>query len=138
MRKREDESLGGALIAMIDVVFQIIIFFVCTANLQDSGRDPRIQLAVAPHAQLVIKKDPREIVVDVDSHGSVTIARTPLSSGQLLHVLRKATAEYGRDVPVIVRADGRASHEMVRQIMDASAAAGIWRIKISALKEKGG
>lgn len=137
MRKQEEVALGGNLTAMIDVVFQIIIFFVCTANLQDSGRDPRIKLAMAPHGLAVEKKDPREILIDIDNRGVITIARTPISPPELLRILQKAIAEYGSDTPVVVRGDGRASHNMVRQVMDTSAAAGIWKIKIAALKESG-
>ena len=40
-------------------------------------------------------------------------------------------------MPVIIRADGRATHDMVRKAMDMCAAAGIWQIKIAALKEAG-
>ena len=56
MRKRQEIPLFGNLTAMIDVVFQIIIFFVCTSNLQSSSIDTRIELARAPHGQPVTKK----------------------------------------------------------------------------------
>ena len=93
---------------------------------------------MAPHGIAITKKDPREIVIDVNSKGVITIARTPITPKELLSVLQKAVREFGDDTPVIVRGDGRASHLMVRQVMDTSAAAGIWKIKIAALKESGG
>ncbi len=140
MRKQEELPQSGNLTAMIDVVFQIIIFFVCTANLQDSGLDSRIKLAMAPHGKVETKKDPLQVVINVDKSGTISIARTPLTQAELASVLRKSVNEakrYGGEVPVVIRADGGASHQMVRQAMDISAASGIWKIKIAALKEKG-
>ena len=48
MRKHPDEYMSGNLTAMIDVVFQLIIFFVATVSLQDTVSDERIRLAMAP------------------------------------------------------------------------------------------
>ena len=138
MRKGEEVALYGNLTAMIDVVFQIIIFFVCTANLQDSSRDNRIVLAKAPHGKPVGQKDPLEIVVDVSARGTISIARTPVNQSILASVMRKAVNDFpGVAIPVIIRADGAATHNMVRAAMDTCAGAGIWKIKIAALKEKG-
>ena len=138
MRNQQEVMLFGNLTAMIDVVFQIIIFFVVTSNMQDSARDNRIVLAIAPHGTAETKKDPREIVVDVSAKGSISIARTPISRSDLGSILTKARKEYGGDTPVVVRGDGKSTHAMVRKVMDACAESGIWKIKIAAIKEKGG
>lgn len=137
MRKQEETYLSGNLTAMIDVVFQLIIFFVCTINLQDASVDTKIKLALAPHGKPVTTKDPRTIYVAMDASGRATIAGTPVTAGILHNVLKKAIGAYGQDVPVVIRADGRARHDKVQVVMDTCAAAGIWRIKIAALKEKG-
>jgi len=137
MRKRVEIPLFGNLTAMIDVVFQIIIFFVCTSNLQNSSIDTRIELARAPHGKAVEKKDPLEIIVDVSSRGMISIAQTPFTREELQAILTKAVQECGNQVPVIIRGDARSSHAMVRSVMDACANSGIWKIKIAALKEKG-
>lgn len=136
MRKRSDDALFGNLTAMIDVVFQIIIFFVATSSMQDSAIDTRIELAAAPHGQAVKKKDPLEILVNVSSRGVISIGATPVDTRILYKVLKKAVKEYGNTVPVIIRGDGRASHQMIRSAMDTCASAGIWKIKIAAVKEE--
>ena len=135
--KREEEALNGNLTAMIDVVFQLIIFFVCTVNMQDKAIDDRIQLAMAPNGKVDNKKNPYEIKVDVSDKGVVSIARTPMSMQRLTTILTKARADYkGVEVPVLIRADGRVKHETVKRVMDACTAAGIWKIKFTALKER--
>ena len=138
MRKpREEEYLSGNLTAMIDVVFQLIIFFVCTTSLQ-SAVDSKIDLAVAPNGKAVAHKDPREIKIDVDASGRIYIARGLLNEAQLASVIRKAVAEYGADTPVLIRGDARAKHSAIEAVMNACAKGGIHRVKFAVLKEKGG
>jgi biopolymer transport protein ExbD len=135
--QREEEYLSGNLTAMIDVVFQLIIFFVCTVNMQDKAIDDRIQLAMAPNGKVDNKKNPYEVKIDVSDRGVISIARTPLSASMLTTILNKARADArGVDVPVLIRADGRVKHETVKKVMDACTAAKIWKIKFTALKEK--
>lgn len=135
--KREDEALNGNLTAMIDVVFQLIIFFVCTVNMQDKAIDDRIKLAMAPNGKVDNRKNPYEVKVDINDKGVISISRTTLSAQMLTVILNKARADArGVEVPVLIRADGRVKHETVRRVMDACTAAKIWKIKFTALKEK--
>ena len=138
MRKHEEVALFGNLTAMIDVVFQIIIFFVVTSAMQQNSLDTRIKLAMAPSGKAVSKKNPLEITVDVNSRGVISISRTPVTQTVLASVMRKAVKEYGgNNVPVVIRGDAKSNHNMIRQVMDTCAGCGIWQIKIAALKQKG-
>jgi biopolymer transport protein ExbD len=138
MRQQEETYLSGNLTAMIDVVFQLIIFFVCTVNMQDTAIDTSIRLAMAPYGQEVKIKNPLEINIDVDNDGHLSIARTRLSEPVLVDVLRKAAGENGaQNVPVIIRGDSKTKHEYIRVAMDACVKARIWKIKFAALKERG-
>ncbi len=137
-RQKEEEYLSGNLTAMIDVVFQLIIFFVCTVSMQDKANDESIKMAMAPHGEVSKDKNPLEITIDVNKSGVISISRQPMTEGTLYSVLSKVAAEYGAaNVPVIIRGDAKTKHGAVRTVMDACAKAGIWKIKISALKEKG-
>ena len=64
--RRSMEEAGMNMTPMIDVVFQLIIFFVTTVDMQNKALDTKIRLAMAPHGPAVEKKDPREVMVDVD------------------------------------------------------------------------
>lgn len=137
MRKQTEEMQSGGLISMIDVVFQIIIFFVCTASMQDNSRDAQIKLAMAQHGKAETEKNPLQIEIEISSRGYLTVGRSPLSDRELYAVIRKAINESRpAQVPVVIRADGRATHNMVRRAMDTCTEAGIMQVKIAALKEK--
>jgi biopolymer transport protein ExbD len=135
--QREEDYLSGNLTAMIDVVFQLIIFFVCTVNMQDKAIDERIKLAMAPNGKVDNKKNPYEVKIDISDKGVISIARFPMNTKLLTTILNKARADArGVEVPVLIRADGRVKHETVRRVMDACTDAKIWKIKFTALKEK--
>lgn len=135
MRKKAEEP-GMNMTPMIDVVFQLIIFFVTTVDLESKAIDENLKMAMAPHGVAVEKKDPRTIFVDVDSNGRISIARVYMSAPMLRLVLRKSVAEYGQTVPVVIQGDGRAKHEAIKQVMDSCAAVGLWKVKFAAKKEQ--
>ncbi len=137
MRKQKEEDyMSGNLTAMIDVVFQLIIFFVCTVNLQNTV-DYSIELAIAPHGKPEDKKDPREVKIDIDEKGRITIQKIRLTPSELNAMVKKIVGDYGLDVPIIIRGDGRAKHSAIETAMNACTSAGIYKIKFSVLKEKG-
>lgn len=134
MKKRAEEP-GVNMTPMIDVVFQLIIFFVCTADMQQKAIDESIKLAMAPHAKPVETKDPREVVIEVDGKGRISIARTYMSPEYLYTIMRKAVADHGQSTPVVIRGDGLTRHDAIKQVMDACTKAGLWKVKFAAVKE---
>ena len=134
-----EDNLTGNLTAMIDVVFQLIIFFVCTTNLQSQAIEDKVRLALAPHGKPVVKKDPSEVSISVLKDGSMmfTAGYAALSRDTMTALLKKVVADSGGAPSVVIRADGDVRHEHVKNAMDACTAAGIWRIKFQALKEQG-
>jgi biopolymer transport protein ExbD len=99
------------------------------------GYDPS-RGRLAPHGREITARDPREINVDVDAKGRIMIVRSPVTQGVLMGILQKAVAEFGSDVPVVIRADGGVEHATVKTVMDACSSAGLYRIQFAALKEK--
>lgn len=121
---------------MIDIVFQLIIFFVVTVDMQNKALETSVRMAMAPNGPVEEVKDPRTVVVDVEADGTVSIMRTPLSDGQLLAILKKAVNTSGQSTPVVIRGDLAAKHEVVKRVMDVCGKAGLWKLRFAALKEK--
>lgn len=137
-RRQSSEEAGLNMTPMIDMVFQLIIFFVCTVEMDRQSMDESIVLAMAPHGPPVEVKDPRTIYVDVNAQGRISISRRFMDVNFLRSLVRKAVAEYGANVPVVIEGDHRTRHEDVRRVMDACAAEGLWRIRFAAVREKAG
>lgn len=121
---------------MIDIVFQLIIFFVVTVDMQNKALETNVRMAMAPNGPVEEVKDPRTVVVDVEADGTISIMRTPLSEGQLYTVLKKAVNTSGQSTPVVIRGDLAAKHEIIKKVMDVCGKAGLWKLRFAALKEK--
>lgn len=132
-----EESLNGNLTAMIDVVFQLIIFFVATTSLQSQAIEDRVKLAMAPHGKVAADKNPFEVVISVRADGAIAFGNGPgVNRSTLTAMLNKIRADSGGVPSVVIRADGNVIHEYVKNAMDACTEAKVWKIKFQALKEK--
>ena len=121
---------------MIDVVFQLIIFFVVTAAMQSKALESNVRMAMAPNGPVEEVKDPRTVTVDVIADGRIQIMKTTISEGQLLTILNNARKTSGQSTPVVVRGDLTTKHEAIKRVMDICGKAGLWKIRFAALKEK--
>lgn len=119
---------------MIDVVFQLIIFFIVTVKLEEELFKP-VDLADAKHGPAIEEEDPRTVIITVDRRGTISIGSAVMSPHQLRGILRGAISRHGYGIPVLVRGDKEALHERVRMVMDACASVGLWQIKFAAMKE---
>ncbi len=137
MRKEEETYLSGNLTAMIDVVFQLIIFFVCTVSMQDDSVNARIQLAMAPHGVELTAKNPLQVIIDVDSRGRIYVGNSWVEAGVLKAMLKKSIADAHQAVPVIIRGDAKTAHKDIKRVMDVCTEAGLWKLEFSAYKERG-
>lgn len=134
--KKPKEEAAVNMTPMIDVVFQLIIFFVCTVQMDQASIDESIRLSKSPHGPAIETKDPREVVVEVDNQGRISIARQYMSDGYLRNLLRKVVADHGQTTPLLIRASGESKHEDIRKVMDAAAYAGLWKVSFAAVKDE--
>ena len=121
---------------MIDVVFQLIIFFVVTAAMQNKALETNVRMAMAPNGPVESVKDPRTVLVDVVEDGTIQVMKTRISEGQLLTILNNARKTSGQSTLVVIRGDLLTKHEAIKRVMDICGKAGLWKIRFAALKEK--
>ncbi|MEI6970884.1 MAG: biopolymer transporter ExbD [bacterium] len=135
--KREEEVQSGSIVAMIDVVFQLIIFFVCTVSMQEKPSSDRIVLPLAPNGAPLVTKLPNEFRVNVDKNGAFGLTGTYVSEAMLAEMLKKTMIQTGAgvDLPVVIRADVDTKHRAVKKVMDACTQAGIWKIRFVAIQK---
>lgn len=142
MGKVRSEKCEIDMTPMIDVVFQLIIFFVVTIKMsQDSNED--IVLEDGKHGVVLTAENmpPVTLEIEVDRRGRISIHNATLSERQLLDIMRARVNRFGGDFPVMIRADRRTQHEKVRRVMDICTASGIWKLSFVAVaehKKKGG
>ncbi len=121
---------------MIDVVFQLIIFFVVTMKMsQDTNQD--IVLEDGKHGELITADSmpPTTLEIEVDRRGRISIHNATLNDSNLRDILRSRVNKHGNEFPVLIRADRRTQHEKVKRVMDICTASGIWKLSFVAIQE---
>jgi biopolymer transport protein ExbD len=138
MAKRSTEEVGINMTPMIDIVFQLIIFFVVTTDLDRQVFNEAVILALSPNGPAIEKRDPRTVTIEVNDKGVLYIAHRPIDEARLTGVLRQARIAGGQSTPVQIRGDRDTRHEYIRAAMQACGKAGLYRVSFVATKEKAG
>lgn len=133
MRSRDDAALETPVTSMIDIVFQLIIFFVVTAAIDRDVVDESVRLAQAKYVTAEEKHDPRTVTVNVTETGDINIALQPLNLVQLQQILSATREQSGDSVPIVIRADGTTIYRYVDGVTQAVGKAGMYRVKLSAV-----
>ncbi len=135
MGKRTTEGCEIDMTPMIDVVFQLIIFFIVTIQMEKNYKED-IELEDSPHGPEIRSKElVRTMVVEIDQHGAISIHNVPLTIAQFRGIMVARYKNYG-EFPVLIRGDRRTKHKDIRRIMDICSGIGIWRINFAAIKER--
>ena len=121
--------------AMIDVVFLLIIFFVVTASIDKEVEDEVVILAKAPHGKPMEKKDPRSFIVNIRKEGKTFIAGIEYPMSKITEMLTASAAKWGKEMPIVIRADQNVQHEYVKRVMEAVTNTGLYRVKFNAVVE---
>ena len=135
MARKPQENPALDMTPMIDVVFELIIFFVVTLT-EAERKDETIELADSLNG-IVIKEDelpPGCMTIDVSKTGRISIAGRFMSADELERLVKdRKKARGGLEFPVLIRADFEAKHELVAKAMDACTHAGLWKVSFVAV-----
>jgi biopolymer transport protein ExbD len=126
---------------MIDIVFQLIIFFVVTLKMtKDFNKD--IKLEEGKFGQTITGKETTAntqmlpLEIELARNGRISIANYPMTEESLRMILRNRVNRMGNKFPILIRADKRASHEQVKRVMDICTEADVWELSFVAIQEK--
>ena len=120
---------------MIDVVFELIIFFVVTLT-QCNAKDETIRLEDGTHGIELTPEEmpPTQMTVDVARNGRISMGDITMTPEQIGQRVKERKRKFG-EFPVLIRADKNARHEAVARVMNACTANGIWKISFMAIHE---
>ncbi len=119
------------LTPMIDVVFQLLIFFLVAAKYEQAERQMDLVLPQSTEAMSMIAK-PKEITVNVDREGGIFVVGRKLEKEELVAMLRQAQADNPGRQTVIIRGDASTALQYVQRVLDACSQAGIKDARITS------
>ena len=143
MGKKLQENPALDMTPMIDVVFELIIFFVVTLT-EAQRKDETIELEDGRHGIVLTPEElpPSHMQVDIGivpkgpNRGKYRISMgdreiTPAEIGKRV---RDRMRKYG-EFPVLIRADFAVPHIAVAKVMNACTENGLWKISFVAIGE---
>jgi biopolymer transport protein ExbD len=132
-RRAEDPEIN--LISLIDVLLVMVIFFMLSSSFIDEGR-VRVQLPEAG-SEHHDNRTAEPVVVTVTQQGAYRVNERELvnSSRETLRSAVAAVAGEARDARVVLRADGRATHQSVVTAMDVLGKMGFARLDIATVQQ---
>ena len=136
MRKPKNEDAALDMTPMIDVVFQLIIFFVVTLT-QCQAKDETIKLEDGRYGIELTPEEmpPTQMTVDIARTGRISMGDITMTPEQIGQRVKERKRKFG-EFPVLIRADYRVRHEHVARVMNACTANGIWKISFMAIYER--
>jgi len=139
MAKSRNEDVSLDMTPMIDVVFQLIIFFVVTLKMSDD-KDTTIKLEDGKAGIPLTQEElpPSQLTIDVARNGRVSLSNITLSDQMLAQKIQERKARYGTEFPCMIRADWRTKHRDVARVMNICTANGVWKLSFVAIKEAKG
>ncbi len=130
--KRENDDCALDMTPMIDVVFQLIIFFVVTLK-TTAAINEKIVLEYAKNSPEIEEQTVPPLVVEVDRWGYISVMGAKINEGMLRKTVKGRIARMGTNFPLMIRVDKNAKHEDVRKVMDICSALGVYKIAFVAM-----
>ena len=136
MARKSQENPQLDMTPMIDVVFELIIFFVVTLT-QANAKDETVRLEDGKHGIELTPDElpPTHLIVDVARNGRISMCDVTITPAELGRRVKERMRKYG-EFPVMIRADYRAKHKAVAEVMNACTQNGIWKLSFVAVYDR--
>ena len=136
MARKSQENPQLDMTPMIDVVFELIIFFVVTLT-QATAKDETVKLEDGKHGIELTPDElpPTHLIVDVARNGRISMCDVTITPAELGRRVKERLRKYG-EFPVLIRADYRARHKSVAEVMNACTMNGIWKLSFVAVYDR--
>ena len=129
LKTHRDDNPQMNMTPMIDVVFQLIIFFMVGTKFTELER--KIGLQVPEVSQVsALTPAPEKRVVNVYQDGHITLDKDTVTLKELTNRLAAARSQY-QDLGVLIRGDAASAFQHVAEVLGACKQAGIAELGIS-------
>ncbi len=131
---------GLDMTPMVDVTFQLLIFFMITASfvtqksLQTSPPEPNDDVG-AVQMQVEELQD-QSVVVNIDAEGAMMIDDVPIESANVLVETLMSKMASEQKTQLLIEADYNAKHGSIIQVIDAGLSAGMSNIRKTSRQDE--
>ncbi len=127
-------SLGFNMTPMIDVVFQLIIFFLVSSHLAKQEVQMKLPLPTAESGQTNVEEEVPRLTINVLADGTLLLSGRHLTPSELEPRLLDRLKDAGPGLQVRIRGDRNTPYRCVEPILLACARAGIWDVSFAVYR----
>lgn len=120
---------------MIDVVFNLLLFFMVAARFAQEEREVPVQLPTASEAR-PLTATAAELFINVNHIGQIFAGNREVTPGELDRYLQQAAVNNPANQTVIIRADKRVPFDYVVTVMNACNKARLFDYKVTSANEE--
>jgi biopolymer transport protein ExbD len=138
--QRGRTPIGFNMTPMIDVVFQLIIFFLVSNHLVKQEAQLPLPLPTADSGPAAVDETRPRITVNVAPDGRILLAGSTVEPAELARRLANQFAQFRRDHPqrddleVRIRSARTVPYQRVEPILLACARSGIWNVTFAVYR----
>ena len=132
--RRNTNEFGIDMTPMIDVVFQLIIFFLVSSHLVKQETQVQLPLPIAKSGDKDLAESQARLTVNVVGDGELQLAGRALSADDLTLRLAEKVQELGQDLEVRIRSARNVPYARVEPVMLACAKAGVWNVTFAVYR----
>jgi biopolymer transport protein ExbD len=119
---------------MIDVTFQLIIFFLLSSRLVlQEALD--LDLPTAASSSQLVRDDRPRVSISVSPDGQVFFSSMPVPPEEIARLLRVERDRLGSDLEVRIRAGRLVPYGVIEPILLAASDAGIWNVTFAVFEK---
>lgn len=133
-RRDRGGGVGFDMTPMIDIVFQLIIFFLLTGHLVKQETQLQLPLPVASSGQEDVDDGAPRVTVNVQATGEVSLGSGVVNIAELTQRLQEKRTVSGSGLEVRIRSDRHVPYRVVEPIMRACTRVGIWNVTFAVYR----
>ena len=130
-----EESAGPNMTPVIDVVFQLLIFFLVATRFDQEERELD---AILPQAAAAspLSSPPRELIVNISRDGRFVVNRQDYPEPELRRLLHQVRVDNPTGHSVLIRGDEMVPWKHVARVMSLCNEAKIANYRVAVLQER--
>ncbi len=131
----EELQPGLNLTPLLDVLFNLIFFFILATTIKESQAFLNVSLPYSEQAQETQKKPPSSLVIVVNDDNEILIQNSKVAINTLGDEL-KEMKKTGQIQQVLIRGDANAYHQTIVSVLDACAEAGLYKVSVEVIPKE--
>ena len=135
--KRPRAAIGMNMTPMIDIVFQLIVFFLVASHLAQQEVQLELDLPGAVSGDPVEEDRPRRIVLNVlpddRPEGRIMVGGRLMTAARAAELIAYESRPEKGDLEVRIRSDRSVPYQDIEPILVACAKAGVWRVSFAVV-----